>query len=312
MKGTVIFRHQSRLLLSVVAGLAITALAATPASAAGGKSITFRTYDVPGHQGPFIEGINNEGDLSGQVIDTGSSRGFVTRNGVATVFDYPGTTGVTVWASISDNDIVTGQYVDSNSVLHSFTRSSRGVFTAIDDPSAGTASGQGTAASSINDVGVVSGSYTDSGFVSHGFLEGNGAFTTIDVPGAGTAAGQGTSIGNTTNAGVITGTYTDSANVEHDFVDDHGRLTTFNVPGFTLIDMTSNNGHVTAGASFGTDLVGHGFLLMGSELTKFSEPHANHVAFEGTYAVAMDLQGDEVAGGYWDLSGTVHGWIGAL
>lgn len=308
MKATVVF-HQSRLLLSVVAGLALAALSATPASAAGGKSITFRMYDVPGHQGTFIEGINNKGDLSGQVIDDGASRGFVTRNGIATVFDYPGTTGVTVWATISDNDIVTGQYVDANGVLHSFTRSARGVFTAMDDPLAGNAAGQGTAASSINDVGIVSGTYTDSAFVSHGFLERNGAFTTVDVPGAGTAAGQGTSIGNATNADVITGTYIDSANVEHDFVDEHGRLTTFNVPGFTLIDMTSNNGRATAGTSFGADLVGHGFLLMGGELTTFSEPHANHVAFEGTYAVAMDLRGDEVAGGFWDRSGTIHGWI---
>src|ERR1700721_157565 len=96
MKGTGIFHHRSRLLLSAVAGLAVTGLAVTPASAAGGKSIAFRTYDVPGHQGTFIEGINNKGDLSGQVIDAGASRGFVTRNGVATVFDSPGTTGVPV------------------------------------------------------------------------------------------------------------------------------------------------------------------------------------------------------------------------
>jgi hypothetical protein len=53
-------------------------------------------------------------------------------------------------------------------------------------------------------------------------------------------------------------------------------------------------------------------LLMGGELKEFSERHANNVAFEGTYAVAMDLQGDDVAGGYWDHSGTIHGWIGAL
>jgi hypothetical protein len=62
MKGTSIFRHRSRLLLSARAGVAIAALAATPVAAAGGPSITFRTYDVQGHQGTFIEGINNNHD----------------------------------------------------------------------------------------------------------------------------------------------------------------------------------------------------------------------------------------------------------
>jgi hypothetical protein len=307
------------LLLSAVAGVALTALAPAPASAAGGPSITYRTYDVPGHQETWLEGINNKGDLAGQVLDGPaggrSSLGFIARNGVVTVFDPSGTGAFTDWATLNENDTVAGAISDSNNVTYSFIRTSHGVVTTIIDPSASEAPGApGTEAFTINDAGIVSGLYGDSNGVLHGFQWRNGAFTTFDAPGAGTAPGQGTVISSTTDAGVIIGAYSDSANVNHDFVDDHGRFTTFSFPGSqaTLIAFISNNRHVIAGTFFDSSNVGRGFLLTSGGFTELSDPNANTAAFGGTWATAVDSQGNEVAGGYFDQSGTVHGWIGAF
>ena len=313
MKGFLQLRRSTRLLLSVAAGLALTAVLVAPVSAAGGPSISYRTIDVPGYHGTFLEGINNNGVISGQVIDASfNSFGFVSRSGAVTVFDYPGTSGVTVWAAINDPGTVTGQYVDTTAqVSHSYIRTAAGKFTAIDDPSAGTNSGEGTLAFGINDAGVVAGFYVDVNNVSHGFLWLNGAFTEIDVPGAGTDPGEGTTIGSVSNAGVITGTYTDSAFATHAFIDDQGRLTTFDAPGFPLIAVGSGNNKVTTGTDFHSG-TGHGFLRIGGQLTELNEPNANTNAGQGTYAVAIDNRGRIVAGGYWDTSGALHGWIATL
>lgn len=299
------------LLLAALASVVLTGLVAAPVSAAGTSSVSFTTYDVPGHHGTFIEGVNSSGDLAGQVVDSGNSSGFITRNGVVTVFDYPGTSGVTQWATISDNDTVAGQFIDANNVGHSFTRSPQGVFTQLDDPAAGTAPGDGTFAFAIDDAGVVSGFYADNAGVMHGFLEHGGVFTTVDEPGAGSAAGQGTTVTATTS-GILTGSYFDSSNEEHNFVDEHGRLSTFDVPGFALIAVTSNDGQVTTGTFFGKDHVGRAFLLTAGGMADVTEPNANAVPGQGTYAVAVDNAGNAIAGGYWDSAGVVHGWIGTI
>jgi len=44
-----------------------------------------------------------------------------------------------------------------------------GVFTTLNDPNAGTASGQGTAAQGISNTGVIVGIYVDSSGGQHGF-----------------------------------------------------------------------------------------------------------------------------------------------
>src|SRR5262249_7554517 len=104
----------------------------------------------------------------------------------------------------------------------------RGVFTTVNDPHAGTASGQGTTVHAINDHGVLGGGYTDAHGVSHGLIDRRGVFTTVNDPHAGTAPGQGTLVNGLNNRGVLDGTYTDANGVFHGFIDRRGVFTTVN------------------------------------------------------------------------------------
>jgi hypothetical protein len=58
--------------------------------------------------------------------------------------------------------------------------------TSFDDPSAGTASGQGTIAVAINTAGTTTGAYIDKNNVGHGFMRTSKAkYTSFDAPGKG-------------------------------------------------------------------------------------------------------------------------------
>src|SRR6516225_3892490 len=86
--------------------------------------------------------------------------------------DVPGA-AATFAISVNDFGVVVGSYTDTQGVSHGFI-DRHGVFTAVNDPHAGTASGQGTTVNAINDFGVLGGTYTDATGVSHGFIDRRG------------------------------------------------------------------------------------------------------------------------------------------
>lgn len=97
---------------------------------------------------------------------------------------------------------------------HGFVRTADGTISNIDDPSAGTASGQGTVAFVVNTAGVIAGYYIDSSKVQHGFvLAVNGTFTTIDPPGTISTFADGIN-----TAGDVCGYYIDASRVSHGFL----------------------------------------------------------------------------------------------
>jgi hypothetical protein len=113
---------------------------------------------------------------------------------------------------------------------------------------------------------------------------------------------------------VIAGYYSDSADVFHPFIDNDGTFSTFSVPGVgtgpgdgVIAFSISDNRRVIAGQVTPNDGGTDSFLLIGGRFTRLDDPHA---APESTGLQAMDSQGDEVVGGYFDSSGNVHGWIG--
>src|SRR5262249_57159378 len=81
----------------------------------------------------------------------------------------PGTGRGTVALGINASGIITGAYVDANSVVHGYLLSG-GQFTTIDDPNAGTGAFQGTDAAVSNASGSIVGVYIDANSVQHGFL----------------------------------------------------------------------------------------------------------------------------------------------
>src|SRR5215467_1641763 len=84
-----------------------------------------------------------------------------------TTIDVPNATA-TFAGSVNDFGVVVGGYTDAHGVGHGFI-DRRGVFTTVNDPHAGTASGPGTVVHAINDHGVLGGGYVDAHGVSHGF-----------------------------------------------------------------------------------------------------------------------------------------------
>jgi hypothetical protein len=137
--------------------------------------------------------------------------------------------------------------------------------TSLDDPNAGTASGQGTAAVAINTAGTITGGYVDKNNVGHGFVRSaSGVYTTFDVPGAGITAPW-----NINTSGVITGFYGDSNGVVHGFVRSKtGTITTFDAPGAGNLgilvpggfEMSINTAGDIAGYYLDSGSVFHGYL----------------------------------------------------
>src|SRR5260370_35218310 len=90
----------------------------------------------------------------------------------------------------------------------------------LDDPNAGTASGQGTAAVAINTAGTITGGYVDKNKVGHGFVRiASGVYTTFNAPG-----GVNLTAGwNINTAGGITGFDSDASTVPHGSVGADAR-----------------------------------------------------------------------------------------
>jgi hypothetical protein len=110
-----------------------------------------------------------------------------------TILDAPGAgTGQyqgTFPTAINSARVITGYYLDANSVYHGFVLTRHGSFTSFDAPGAGNQANQypvqGTQAFSINPALAIVGYYTDTGGITHCFLRApNGTFKNIDPPGS--------------------------------------------------------------------------------------------------------------------------------
>jgi hypothetical protein len=132
---------------------------------------------------PPLQASTPRGVIAGNYSDSKGNHGFVrSRDGTITPFDPLGSTYTTV-AGITPEGKITGYYTDANGVDHGFLRAPNGKFTTVDDPLAGTQSGQGTFSLGINPAWEITGYYYDSGFVNHGFLRTpGGTFTPFDPP----------------------------------------------------------------------------------------------------------------------------------
>jgi hypothetical protein len=91
--------------------------------------------------------------------------------------------------------------------------------TSLDDPNAGTGSGQGTSAVAINTAGIIARIYTDAGGLVHGFMRSaTGTITSYDAPGSMGALVLGDFEMGINTAGEIAGCYLDSGSVFHGYL----------------------------------------------------------------------------------------------
>jgi hypothetical protein len=182
-------------------------------------------------------------------------------------------------ASINQAGDITGNYVDANSVSHSFVRFSNGTITTFDVPGGTFSSGGG-----INPAGAIAGSYVylnDPNSVPHLYLRTrNGAFSTFDVPGNVVFFFISESINP---ARAITGTYWDYNFVYHGFWrTSEGSIATIDAPGADtnpndFPDGTQAVGINPEGVILGiytdTNMDNHGFLRgVAGDFTTFDPP----------------------------------------
>jgi hypothetical protein len=187
----------------------------------------FTNENFPGSVQTQVTGINDNGvtvgfwSNSNLGVGMDSNFGFVDQAGVFTNVNNPNT-GTTPpvfnqLLGVNNSNTAVGFYTDAAGVNHGYTYTIAGkTFSAnINDPNAGTGTGQGTTAAAINNSGGIAGFYIDAAGVTHGFFDNNGTFTTIDVPGS-----TFTQLLGLNDNGLADGDYTDAAGVMHGLLYD--------------------------------------------------------------------------------------------
>jgi probable HAF family extracellular repeat protein len=273
---------------------------------------TFTTIDYPGAPASFATDINDSGQVVGEYqygANFGTQRyGYLFSGGVFTPIIFPGSLWTRAVAINRYGDIV-GDYAkgDDNGVGQDFGYLLRGgEFTSIRVPDS-----DSTIAAGINANGDIVGWFQDKTGM-HGFLLSNGVYTAIDFPGS-AASTQAWKIND---SGEIAGRYRGATDGKfHMFVLSNGTFTAISdVPGaFETAAIEdgglSNAGHIVSHCctakpcTLGSVGNLHGFLLSEGLYKTFDFPGA-----VTTLAFGIN-SADEVAGGYIDSSGVVHGYL---
>jgi len=186
----------------------------------------FTTIDYPGFLQTLPRGINNEGDIVGQV-DNGPinqavkpTSGFIREeNGTFQKVDYPGAT-ITGLFGINDREQIVGDYQNDAGTISFGFLLDHGKYTAITPPGA-----LFVVATGVNNWGDTVGFFIDSSGSPQGFHRtAYGAYKVINVPGATDTRARGIN-----DLGEITGQFTDSVG-PHAFRLSWGVFTTIDAP----------------------------------------------------------------------------------
>jgi len=296
--------------------LGLLGLACLAAVSVSASAQTFIEFNAPGAstaptQGTFPLSINTDGVIAGHF----SGHGFVgTAGGTIISFDVSGAD------SINSARVITGGWVDANSVHHGFVRSANGKITSFDAPNAGKNTGQGTLPQSINTAGVIAGYCHCKGL--HGFVRSaSGTITNFEAP-----AASGTFAFSINTEGAIAGYYYDASRVYHGFVRSaDGTITSFDAPGAgTTEDTVVAQGTFALSINDDGAIVGyyvdasdgyHGFVRSADgTITTLNAPGAgtgtspSYGYSLGTKALSINDDG-VIAGYYSDANEVYHGFM---
>lgn len=186
-------------------------------------------------------------------------------------------------------------------------------FVPIDAPGAGTLQNQGTIASVINQSGVVAGYYDDNKYAYHGFVRSTqGVITEFDAPGL-----TDTQVYGINSSGQVVGNGLRLSNTHGEHLgflrDPSGTFSGIQAPdALVTFPMGIADSGEIAGSYYTSGYVNHTFIsaLSGGifDFTVFDEPNGSHSAGNGTYATAINANG-EVVGDYEDATiGAYHGF----
>ncbi|HTS38823.1 MAG TPA: hypothetical protein VMH04_24325 [Candidatus Solibacter sp.] len=263
-----------------------------------------------------------------------------------TSLDPPGSVG-TFPIGINNDGLMTGQYIDADGVVHSFTWK-HGKYKLIDVPGA-----PDTLASTPNSQGQVALTYVDSNFYLHQALYSNGQYTYLpDAPGWLNIAPAGIN-----DRGHISGAVWNDPTftIVHGYVWDGSNFAIYDEPNSDIPYTTPfgiNNQEQIVGQYNTSDGVVHGYLKRGGTYTEIVVPGAPNTAalginnwgvivgtygdappspfgfgsshgfvlWGGTYwtldrpgaltSFSMDINDwGQIVGSYQDLAGTYHGYL---
>ena len=309
------------------------AIVLVSAAAAGSASATgsFTTFDPKGSIYTFAAGLNASGTVAGYYTDSNRvTHGFLrTSDGTVTAFDPKGSI-YTEALSINAAGDIAGWYHDQSGTFYSFVRAADGSIMKFNPTE-----GHEPSTIGLNAKGSVAGWYTngnqEAGFVGapggkikqlpvegvainakgaltgvdgvEGFVRAaSGKTTTFAAPGS-----SRTTIPTSINdSGVVAGYGETVCGISTGFARDaHGSLTTVAPPDSSYSQVLGLNDKdaVTGSYYYGGY---HGFVRdAGGTYTTFDVPGDA----QGTYPQSINTKG-EVAGGYRDGNGVLHGFVG--
>jgi uncharacterized membrane protein len=293
---------------------------------AGAQQFTFQTFAIagaaPGGSSVGVQGLNDFGATSGNVVDTSNNdKGWVRdAHGKVTIFVDPLDEAVpTFTVADHNNDLgaLVGEYYDSGAGEFLGFFYFQGNFKSYAAP--GMTTGGTTSLDAINDFGGYCGYTANPPFAQwNAFVWIGGKTQVFTVNGSTDAFCQGIN-----DLGVAVGAYYDSANVLHGWVRNplNGQIKTFDAPGASNVVgvVPCSGGVVTGGTAiygindlgemvghyWDTSNVEHGFVLQpNGKFQKYDVPGAAL-----TSAGAINNLG-QVAGHYADSSCNSLGYIG--
>lgn len=156
---------------------------------------TLVKLDAPGWEVTYASGINDKGEIVGQVLGPVAEGSFLFKNGIFTYLVIPGSLADSA-QGINNFSQIVGPYLSADGVIRGYVYKN-GVTTSIEFPEASY-----TIPTGINDLGQIVGHYGLEPGVSHGFVYWKGVFSTVDVPGS-----DSTLIMGVNDHGMIVGTY---------------------------------------------------------------------------------------------------------
>jgi len=237
---------------------------------------TYTTIDFPGAAATTLNGgPDPQGTSVGTYTDTsGVTHGFtLSKKGVFTSFDPPGSTGTTP-NYITPQGVIVGGFLDAGGTSHGFILEN-GAVTTLDFPGAA-----GTQLTGRNPSGAMTGfscsdpacGTTGKPTTNHSFVVSKkGVITGFDPPGA------VSSTASTVNpSGAIVGAYADANGVTHGYLLYHHTFATIDFPGssFTFAGGNNPEGDIVGIYTDSSTGVSHSFLLRNGAFTSFDPPGA--------------------------------------
>ena len=253
---------------------------------------TWTTIDFPGQSQTLLQGVNNNGDMSGYYIDASQvAHGFLVKAGTFTEMDVPGAIA-TYTFNLNDADQFAGYYISSSDGVYRGFFYDGQSFTTLEYPGS-----TFTYAYGLNNFGVVVGAWEDSRGLIHGFSWSNGAFTSFDYSG-----GVGTHATGINDGGLIVGYYLNADNTLGSFGRDAlGNIRTLVVHGGVVFGAVNNHNTTVGQANwpyfdgFRDNLPQHAYFLL-------QFPQAS-------YTLATGINDSGTIVGYYNGPSTTHGFM---